>query len=72
MSFPELLEAVRKLPAAEKLRLTHELVDQVARSNESESSPTPMFPRGAEIISPIPAPEAAAALMGLLAEARRQ
>jgi hypothetical protein len=38
MSFPELLEAVRKLPRSEKIRLMHELVDDVTRSPEEAAA----------------------------------
>jgi hypothetical protein len=34
MSYPELLDAIRKLPQTDKIRLMHDLVDDVASSSE--------------------------------------
>jgi hypothetical protein len=64
MSLPELLDAARKLTRGEKLRLMHELLDEVAGGDlRGEYSP---LPTRTPIISPILAPEAAAALADLL------
>jgi hypothetical protein len=67
MSFPELLEAVRKLPPADKVRLMHELVDQVARPN----LPPDDVIRRALVLDAVHGPqgaEAAAVLQRLLQE----
>jgi hypothetical protein len=69
MSFPELLEAIRNLPRADKIRLMHELVDQVSTSDNPEAALVSRI-GNADIISPIPAPEAAAALAALLERER--
>ena len=64
MSFPELLDAARKLTSVEKIRLMHELLDEFAAP--ISTAILSQLPQGVDIVSPIPAPEAAAALTALL------
>ena len=66
MSFPELLEAARNLTRVEKIQLLHELLDEVVAPNAPEL--LSHLPPGSAIISPIPAPAAAAVLADLLAK----
>lgn len=80
MSLPEILEAVKGLPQVEKIQLMHALVDEFGGTRDSPSDDAALaFPPAAvlhmgwraEIVSPIVAPEAAAALAALLAEDSR-
>jgi hypothetical protein len=50
MSFPEILEAVKALPQAEKIQLMHALVDEVGGHRErttEEAAIAKLFPPGA-------------------------
>jgi hypothetical protein len=60
------MSAVQQLSRAEKLQLLHELLDDVATPDRDVTFSA--FFGGADIISPIPAPEAAAALQAMLAQ----
>ena len=66
MSLPQLLNAVRQLPRAEKIQLLHELLDDVATPDTGVMASA--FFGGIDIISPIPSPEAAAVLQSMLAQ----
>jgi hypothetical protein len=71
MSLAEILDAVRTLPRAEKVRLLHALIDDVGGAPEVTPEETLIaryFPPGAtfEIATPLDCYEAAAALQQLL------
>ena len=67
MSLTELLPAVRALPRAERIRLVHLLIDELARPQEP-----PALQDGASypVWSPYGAHEAAASLLRLLEDER--
>lgn len=71
MSFPELLEAVKALPWAEKVQLMHTLADEIS---PEEALLAKYFPPGAvyEVLSPVECGEAAAILQKMLDERKAQ
>ena len=72
MSFPEILEAVKALPRAEKLQILRALVEEVGPVAE-EAELVRYFPPGTvfELCSPILAPGAAAGLQVMLDAEKR-
>jgi hypothetical protein len=72
MSLANLLPAVLSLPRQEQVELMHYLVEELSRppvSDGPDAAPPPSTPAMAyEVFSPDPCPEAADALLKLLAD----